>query len=49
MVTKRLLEIAERTVELALKHEVGQVQAAAFFVDSALTRYANSQIHQNVD
>lgn len=48
MVTKRLLEIAERTVELALKHEVDQVQAAAFFVDSALTRYANSQIHQNV-
>lgn len=48
MVTKRLVDIAERTVELALEHEVDQVQAAAFYVDSALTRYANSQIHQNV-
>jgi PmbA protein len=48
MVTKRLLEIAEKTVNLALKHKVDQAQAAAFFVDSALTRYANSQIHQNV-
>lgn len=48
MVTKRLLEIAEKTVNLALKHKVDQAQTAAFFVDSALTRYANSQIHQNV-
>lgn len=48
MVTKRLLEIAEKTVELALEHKVDQVQVSAFFVDSALTRYANSQIHQNV-
>jgi len=48
MVTKRLLEVAEKTVQLALKHKVDQVQAAVFFTDSALTRYANSQIHQNV-
>jgi len=48
MVTKRLVEIAERTVELALKHKANQAQVAAFLVDSALTRYANSQIHQNV-
>jgi predicted Zn-dependent protease len=48
MVTKRLLEIAEETVNLALKHKVDQAQAAAFLADSALTRYANSQIHQNV-
>lgn len=48
MVTKRLIEIAERTIKLALEHEVDQAQAAAFYVDSALTRYANSQIHQNV-
>jgi len=48
MVTNRLLEIAEETVSLALKHDVSQAQAAAFLVDSALTRYANSEIHQNV-
>jgi len=48
MAAKRLLEIAEKTIELALEHKVDQAQAAAFFVDSALTRYANSQIHQNV-
>lgn len=48
MATKRLLEIAERTVKLATKHRVDQAQAGVFFVDSALTRYANSQIHQNV-
>jgi PmbA protein len=48
MVTNRLLEIAENTVQRALKANVDQAQAAAFFNDSALTRFANSQIHQNV-
>ncbi len=48
MVLKRLVEIAENTVELALKQKVDQAQVSAFLVDSALTRYANSQIHQNV-
>jgi PmbA protein len=48
MVTKRLLEIAEETVELASKHKVDHAQADAYLVHSALTRYANSQIHQNV-
>ena len=48
MATQRLLEIAEETVNLALNQKVDQAQAAAFLVDSALTRYANSQIHQNV-
>jgi len=48
MVTKRLVEIAEETVNLTLKHKVSQAQAVVFLVDSALTRYANSQIHQNV-
>ncbi len=48
MVTKRLLEIAERTVRIASRHRVDQAQAVTFFLDSALTRYANSQIHQNV-
>jgi PmbA protein len=48
MRTTRLLEIAERTVQVASKHKTDQAQVAVFFVDSALTRYANSQIHQNV-
>jgi predicted Zn-dependent protease len=48
MVTKRLMEIANETVQFALENRVDQVQAASFFVDSALTRYANSLIHQNV-
>jgi len=47
--TKRLLEIAKNTMEQAReRNEVDQVQVAAFQVNSALTRYANSQIHQNV-
>jgi len=48
MVTKRLLEIAEKGVELSIEGGVDQAQVAAFLVDSALTRFANSQIHQNV-
>ena len=48
MVTKELLEIAERTVKFAEKFKVDQVEAVTFLTDSALTRYANSQIHQNV-
>ncbi len=48
MVTEKLLETAERTVEVALKLGANQAQAAAFLSDSALTRYANSQIHQNI-
>lgn len=48
MSTERLLRIAQETVELALKRGVDQAQVAAFLMDSALTRYANSQIHQNV-
>lgn len=48
MATERLLEIAERGVELSLEGGVDQAQVAAFLVDSALTRFANSQIHQNV-
>jgi len=47
-VTERLLNVAEKTVELAVKEKVDQAQAASFLWDSALTRYANSQIHQNV-
>jgi predicted Zn-dependent protease len=48
MITNRLVDIAETTVQRALKAKVDQAQAAAFFVDSALTRFANSQVHQNV-
>jgi len=46
--TEKLIAIAERTVKFAVKHKADQVQASVSFVDSALTRYANSQIHQNV-
>jgi len=48
MVTERLKEIAEKTVQYALKQNVSQAQAIAFLLDNALTRFANSQIHQNV-
>jgi PmbA protein len=48
VVTERLKEIAEKTVEYAKKQKVDQAQASAFLVDSSLTRFANSQIHQNV-
>jgi len=48
MATKRLLEIAEKTVKLASKEKIDQAQVTAFIRDTALTRYANSQIHQNV-
>lgn len=48
MVTERLKEIAEKTVQYAKKQKVDQAQASAFLVDSSLTRFANSQIHQNV-
>jgi predicted Zn-dependent protease len=48
MDVERLREIAEKTVEYAVKQKVNQAQAVAFMVDNALTRFANSQIHQNV-
>jgi predicted Zn-dependent protease len=48
MVTERLKEIAERTVQYATRQKVDQAQASAYLVDSSLTRFANSQIHQNV-
>jgi len=48
MMTERLLETAEKTVRLASKEKIDQVQVTAFIRDSALTRFANSQIHQNV-
>jgi PmbA protein len=48
MITERLLEIADRTVKFALKHSIDQAQITAFLDNSSLTRFANSQIHQNV-
>ena len=48
MITERLLDIAEKTVQLAVRENVDQAQAVAFILDTALTRFANSQIHQNV-
>lgn len=48
MTIERLREIAEKTVKYALKHKATQAQATAFQMDNALTRFANSQIHQNL-
>jgi PmbA protein len=48
MFSERLKEIAEKTVHYAEKQKVDQAQALAFISDTALTRFANSQIHQNV-
>lgn len=48
MITKRLLDTTEKTLKLALIEKVDQVQATAFLSDTALTRFANSQIHQNI-
>jgi predicted Zn-dependent protease len=48
MMTERLREIAEKTVEYAVKQKVDQAQASAFMMDNSLTRFANSQVHQNV-
>jgi PmbA protein len=45
---ERLKNIAEKTVDFAVNHGVNQAQASAFIVDAALSRFANSQIHQNV-
>jgi len=48
MVTERLVEIAEKAVKAAIKLGASQAQADTFLLNTALTRYANSQIHQNV-
>lgn len=48
MAIDRLLDIADKAVKLATKLNVDQAQASAFIHDTGLTRYANSQIHQNV-
>ncbi|MEM2676846.1 MAG: TldD/PmbA family protein [Candidatus Bathyarchaeia archaeon] len=48
MDVERLREIAQKTIDYALKQKVDQAQAVAFMADNSLTRFANSQIHQNV-
>ena len=48
MDTERLKETAEIAVAYAMKQKADQVQASAFMSDTALTRFANSQVHQNV-
>ncbi|MBS7647884.1 MAG: TldD/PmbA family protein [Candidatus Bathyarchaeia archaeon] len=45
---EELREIAQKIVDYALKQDVSQAQAVAFMVDNSLTRFANSQIHQNI-
>jgi predicted Zn-dependent protease len=44
----KLLEIAEKAVQYSVSQNVDQAQASTFMLDTALTRFANSQIHQNV-
>jgi len=48
MVIKRLTEIVEKAVSATTNLGANQAQASAFLLENALTRYANSQIHQNV-
>ncbi len=45
---ERLRRIAENAVRFAEKQKIDQAQVSAFLEDSALTRFANSQVHQNV-
>ena len=42
------LALAERAIELALATGATQAEAVVMRTDEALTRFANSQIHQNV-
>jgi PmbA protein len=44
----KLLDMAEKAVQYSMSQNVDQAQASAFVLDTALTRFANSQIHQNV-
>lgn len=46
--TERLRRISENAVRFAEKQKADQAQVSAFLDDSALTRFANSQVHQNV-
>ena len=48
MDTKMLLDLSRKTVKVALKKGADQAQASSYLLDEALTRFANSQIHQYV-
>ncbi len=48
MTANRLLNLSEKTVKLALKEGADQAQATTFMLNTELTRFANSQIHQSV-
>jgi len=48
MSVQELRDISQKTLKSALKENVDQAQVAAFLFDSARTRFANSEIHQNV-
>jgi len=48
MDTKDLVDLSRKTVKVAVKKGADQAQATSFLFDRALTRFANSQIHQNV-
>lgn len=48
MIVDRLVRIAEKTVKYAITQNVDQAQASAFILDTALTRFANSEVHQNI-
>src|SRR5689334_15934604 len=42
------LSLAERTLDLSMKAGASEAEALVMAEDAALTRFANSQIHQNV-
>lgn len=48
MSLETLSEVARKTTKLAVKKGADQAQATAFTLVEDLTRFANSQIHQNV-
>ena len=48
MSMEKLSQVSERAVKLAIKRGADQAQAVAFERIEDLTRFANSQIHQNV-
>lgn len=43
-----LVNIAKKTVDMALNEGASQAEASVFKVDNALTRYTKNMIHQNV-
>ena len=48
MTIKRLIDISENAVKISQKNGIDQTQVASFLLDNSLTRFANSQIHQNM-